>query len=593
MPTLDWIGKKAVVNHHREVPYRLIHCDKDKSVGDPDAGNLLVQGDNLEALKALLPYYAGKVKCVYIDPPYNTGNEGWVYNDNVNSPEIKAWLGSVVGKEAEDLSRHDKWLCMMYPRLRLLKDFLTDDGAVFVSLDDIEAGRFRLMADEIFGTRNFVFECIWNKKYTRSNDAKHFSDNHDHVIVYAKNKDRLVIHRLERTEKQDRAYSNPNNHPKGPWKATPLHAKSGDDYSFSFEFSNGIVWSPPEGTFPRFSKETMSHLDLAKEIWFGSDGKAIPQRMSFLSEVSDGLVPVTLWPYSEVGHNHEANDELKEIGLAGKFQNPKPTRLVERCIELLCNADDIVMDCFAGSGTTGHAALKFSKKTDSKIRFLLVEMMPDVAKDVTAVRLSRAVAGFEAQVSSRQRIWEKNLSIRDLSNGSEIFSKAELYRRQNLENFKDVRIELKDGRLSVIGEVAVKAQRSPLGSGFRYCTLGEPLFDADGNVSPSVTYADLAAHVFFCETGSPIPRRAVGSTSLIGTFQGRAIYLLHNAEAVGVASANAGNVLTSGMLDALPLPEPGFAGTRVVYGEGCTVPEERLSRVGVTFKQIPYQIEGL
>ncbi len=139
MPTLDWIGKKAVVNHHRDVPYRLIHCDKDKSVGDPDAGNLLVQGDNLEALKALLPYYAGKVKCIYIDPPYNTGNEGWVYNDNVNSPEIKAWLGAAVGKEAEDLSRHDKWLCMMYPRLRLLKEFLSEDGSIFVSMDDSAA----------------------------------------------------------------------------------------------------------------------------------------------------------------------------------------------------------------------------------------------------------------------------------------------------------------------------------------------------------------------------------------------------------------------------------------------------------------------
>jgi adenine-specific DNA-methyltransferase len=136
MPVLDWIGKKAVVNHHREVPYRLLHCDKSKSAGDPNAGNLLVQGDNLEALKALLPYYAGKVKCIYIDPPYNTGNEAWVYNDNVNSPEIKAWLGKVVGKEAEDLSRHDKWLCMIYPRLRLLKEFLTEDGVIFVSIDE-------------------------------------------------------------------------------------------------------------------------------------------------------------------------------------------------------------------------------------------------------------------------------------------------------------------------------------------------------------------------------------------------------------------------------------------------------------------------
>ena len=156
MPTLDWIGKKAVVNHHREVPYRLIHCDGDLSAGDPDAGNLLVQGDNLEALKSLLPYYAGKVKCIYIDPPYNTGSEGWVYNDNVASPEIKAWLGKVVGKEAEDLSRHDKWLCMIYPRLRLLKEFLRDDGVIFVSLDDNEIENLLAVMNDVFGKTNWL-----------------------------------------------------------------------------------------------------------------------------------------------------------------------------------------------------------------------------------------------------------------------------------------------------------------------------------------------------------------------------------------------------------------------------------------------------
>ena len=161
MPTLDWIGKKAVVNHHQDVPYRLIYCDGALSAGDPDAGNLLVEGDNLVALKALLPYYAGKVKCIYIDPPYNTGNENWVYNDNVNSPEIEAWLGTVVGKETEDLSRHDKWLCMMYPRVRLLREFLDEDGFVLVSIDDIELARTRLMFDEIFGSRAFVSCFVW------------------------------------------------------------------------------------------------------------------------------------------------------------------------------------------------------------------------------------------------------------------------------------------------------------------------------------------------------------------------------------------------------------------------------------------------
>ena len=182
MPTLDWIGKKAVVNHHREVPYRLLNCDKSKSTGDPDAGNLLVQGDNLEALKALLPYYAGKVKCIYIDPPYNTGNESWVYNDNVNSPEISVWLGSIVGKEAEDLSRHDKWLCMMYPRLRLLKEFLTNDGAIFISCDNNELGNLLALSGEIFTRWDQAIISVVNNLKGR-NDKATIAQCHEYLVA--------------------------------------------------------------------------------------------------------------------------------------------------------------------------------------------------------------------------------------------------------------------------------------------------------------------------------------------------------------------------------------------------------------------------
>lgn len=470
---------------------------------------------------------------------------------------------------------------------------MTEDGGIFVSLDDGEVGRFRLVADEIFGTRNFVSQCVWHKKYTRANDATHFSDNHDHVVMYAKDKSRLIIHRLERTEKQDRAYSNPNKHPKGPWKPTPLHAKSGEDEFFTYTFSNGVKWSPPEGTFPRFSPHTLKKLDDANEIWFGGEGGAVPQRMSFLSEVSDGLVPVTLWPYSEVGHNHEANDELKEIGLSGRFQNPKPIRLVERCLELMCNNDDVIMDCFAGSGTTGHAALKFSKRTESNIRFILVETIASVATTITSERLARAISGYQASISSKQRLWEKTLTLRDLKTGEALLKTIDDVIARNRNEYEEVKIDFNDGKIIIFGETKSAQFREGLGSGFRFCTLGEPLFDADGNVSPAVVYPDLAAHVFFCDTGSPIPQRADGSSALIGTFQGRAIYLLFASASMGFPSAKAGNVLTAAMLDALPLPEPGFNGPRVVYAEGCTVPDDRLAAAGVTFRQLPYQIEGL
>jgi adenine-specific DNA-methyltransferase len=533
MPTLDWIGKKAVVNHHREVPYRLIHCDKDRSIGDPDAGNLLVQGDNLEALKALLPYYAGKVKCIYIDPPYNTGNEAWVYNDNVTSPEIKAWLGSVVGKEAEDLSRHDKWLCMMYPRLRLLKEFLSEDGSIWISIDDNEVHGLKLILDEIYGRQNFIANVIWQKKYTVANDARLFSDNHDHILCYAKDELNFFMNKIPRSEEMNARYSNPDNHIKGPWKATPLHAKSGSEKGrqFKFKFKNGYEWSPPSGTFPRFSTETLCVLDAGNEIWFGKDGSAQPSRKTFLSELkNDGTPPLTVWLHTDAASNHDAKTEAKSFNGLDVFATPKPEKLIHRIIHLTTEPGDLVLDSFAGSGTTGAVAHKMGRK------HIGVEMGAHAATHIVP-RYRKVIEGEGGGISA---------------------------------------------------EVGWQG-----GGGFRFCTLGEPLFDADGNVSPAVTYPDLAAHVFFCETGSPIPRRASGETSLIGTFQGRAIYLLHNAEAVGVASTNAGNVLTSGVLDTLPLPEPDFTGARIVYGEGCTVPDDRLSRLGVTFKQIPYQIEGL
>jgi adenine-specific DNA-methyltransferase len=219
MPTLNWIGKDAVINHHKEVPFRLLKCRADLSVGDPDSGNLLVQGDNLEALKALLPYYAGQVKCIYIDPPYNTGNEGWVYNDNVNSPEIKDWLNKAVGGEAEDLSRHDKWLCMMYPRLSLLQQFLSDDGVIFVSIDDTEVNNLRLMMDEIFSSSKWVCTLVWKRRQTPdSRNLNGVSADHEYVICYAKTSNI----RFKGQTKDLSKYTNPDNDPNGPWMSDNL-----------------------------------------------------------------------------------------------------------------------------------------------------------------------------------------------------------------------------------------------------------------------------------------------------------------------------------------------------------------------------------
>ena len=530
MPTLNWIGKEAVVNHHLHVPFHLLKDVPDLACGDPGSGNLIVQGDNLVALKALLPYYAGQVKCIYIDPPYNTGNEGWAYNDNVNSPVIREWLGKVVGGEGETLDRHDRWLCMMYPRLTLLRQFLRKDGAIFVSIDDNEIGSLRQVMDEIFGAQNILANCIWQKKYTRANDAKFFSDNHDHVLVYARLKEDFKIGRVERGEAQDKAYKNPDNHPLGPWKPTPLHAKSGTN-STGYTFKNGVYWEPPHGTFRRFSDETMARLDANNELWFGSKGDATPQRKTFLGSLTAGLTPVTLWTHEAAGDNHVARDEVKTVmAESGRtFDNPKPTSLLQLIFQLSTEPDSLILDSFAGSGTTGHAVLNLNKQDGGSRRFILVEMESNIARDITSERVRRVSQGYT-----------------------------------------DAKGEKVEG----------------LGGGFRYCELGVPLFDEAGKIRETVSFADLARHVYFSETGEPLPRERVTKSAFIGECRGVGIYLLYNG-ILGDKSSNGGNVLTRALLTQLPP----FNGPKVIYCAGCLLGRDRLQAEGITVRQTPYEIK--
>ena len=531
MPVLDWIGKKAVINHHRDVPYRLIHCDKRKSFGDEDVGNLLLQGDNLEALKALLPYYAGKVKCIYIDPPYNTGNENWAYNDNVNSPEIRAWLGSVVGKEAEDLSRHDKWLCMMYPRLRLLREFLHPEGAIFVSIDDGEFASIRILMDEIFGRHRFVGNIIWQKRTSRENRAV-LSVSHDFIVVYSACKGEDYKKFRNKLPPNDKGFSNPDKDPKGPWRSIPFSAQGfRENQMYPIETPTGKRLKPPKGRCWGALEDEYLRLKSEGRVYFPKQGNGRPRIKTYKGE-EERLVPMTLWMASEVSDNDRAKKHLNELALsATTFDTPKPEELISRIIEISTNKGEIVLDSFSGSGTTGAVAQKMGRK------FIMVEM-GDHAITTIIPRLKKIIGGDDP------------------------------------------------------GGVTAAAEWTG-GGGFRFCTLGEPLFDADGNVNDVVTFSDLAAHVFFCDTGSPLPKKADGSSSLIGTFQGRAIYLLFSPSSMGVPSDKAGNVLTAAVLKALPSPGPDFTGTRVVYGEGCTVPDDRLAAAGVVFRQVPYQIEGI
>ena len=401
MPKLTWIGKDKVIHHDRDVPFRpLTHNygfhNGTQTNAATDSGNKVIQGDNLEALKSLLPPYQGKIKCIYIDPPYNTGNEGWVYNDNVNDPKINKWLHTVVGKGGEDLDRHDKWLCMMYPRLKLLHQLLSADGAIFISIDDTEQAHLRLVLDEIFGEQNFVNNIIWQKKYTQSNDAKYLSDTHDFIICYAKDKSKLTINLLGRNEKQLSAYRNPDNDPRGVWKATPLTVKTpSKDYIYPIETPSGKIVLPPNGRSWMYSKSRFLE-DVAKSsIWFGKKGNNVPAKKSFLSEVKKGVTPKTIWFYDEVGHNHEANEELKRFELDAFFSTPKPVRLIERIVQMATNAHDnnLILDSFAGSGTTAHAVLNLNKADGGNRQFILIEM-EDYAETLTAHRIKKVINGY-------------------------------------------------------------------------------------------------------------------------------------------------------------------------------------------------------
>lgn len=551
MPTLDWIGRRAVINQHREVPYRLLRCEESLSVGDPDAGNLLVQGDNLLALKALLPYYAGKVKCIYIDPPYNTGNEGWVYNDNTNSPEIRSWLGKVVGKEAEDLSRHDKWLCMMYPRLALLKDFLTEDGVIFVSIDDNEAHFLRMLMDEIFGFKRRLASFVWRTDGNFDNQAK-IKNCHEYVLAYSMSPELFdhpnVIDPSVSTEsklyKPVIRNTIVKNGAKNPVSEVTLPT------GFPADFESGFVRARSDA-YPIYEHDVfvenycLTAPVIAKTGWSsrtlltkfidagfqpipdtkGQPTRFLMTRTGAIESLKDREQPShVISVISGVGTTQSQSAYLAAMGFTFPF--PKPVELIKYLISMTNDESCIVLDSFAGSGTTAHAVLALNREDGGSRRFITVELVESICRDITAQRLRHEVFGH--------------------------------------------------------GDI------EPLGSGFRFCNLGDPLFDELGNIRPEVTFGELAAHVFFTETGSPIPAafRASTPSPFLGVHEGKAVYLLFNG-VLGDKRPNGGNVLTSDVLKFLPP----YSGTKVIYGEGCRLSDARLRRESVVFKQVPYQIK--
>lgn len=529
MPTLDWIGKSKVVNHHLDVPYKVLERkysfdEKGQHNDDNGSENMIIHGDNLEALKSLLPQYEGKIKCIYIDPPYNTGNEGWIYNDNVNDPRIKKWLGDVVGKEGEDLSRHDKWLCMMYPRLKLLQRLLSETGAVLISIDDNEQAYLKLICDEIFGADNFVAQLVWQRTFATKNDAKYFSSEHEYILVYAKKIDLLTIKDLPKSDKQNERYKNPDNDPRGPWISTDLlRMEHRDNSVYGVPTPSGKIYTPAPGTSWRHPEKEMLAMIANNEVWFGANGDSKPRRKRFMSEVKDGICPQTIWKHVDVGHTQEAKQLLKKILDASKdfFATPKPVRLINHILTIICDENDIVLDSFAGSGTTAHAVLSRNKEDGGNRKFILIELM-DYADTITAERVKRVINGYG------------------------------------------------EGKKVVEGT----------GGNFSFYELGKPIFIQE-NLNEVIGVDKIREYVYFTETKQRLETQKVDEPYYMGKHIETAYYFYYEKERI--------TTLNRDFLSTVKTKADGY----VIYADLCVLSEDVLEKYHITFKKIPRDISRL
>ncbi|OHP52399.1 site-specific DNA-methyltransferase [Neisseria sp. HMSC061B04] len=518
MPILDWSDKQKAVHIAKKSPYRLLVekpeysyssdsvCDNEgTSFNHQNTENIIIQGDNLDALKSLLPFYAGSVKCVFIDPPYNTQKAFTHYDDGLE---------------------HSIWLNMMYPRLELLHEMLAEDGSIWITIDDREAHYLKVMCDEIFGRGNFVANIVWNHRKSVQSDIV-ISLSHNHLLVYAKSKDKVALNRLQLVDADK--YSNPDNDPRGLWYATPFDAPNIRP-NLTYPITNpntGEEYLPPKGRCWRTTQDEYLKALADNRIVFGKTGKSKPQMKRFLSEAESKGSSVKTW-WDDAGTATEGTKELQKMDF--DFDTPKPERLLEKVLQIATNPNDLVLDSFAGSGTTAAVAHKMNR------RYIGIDI-GDHAKTHIVPRLKQVIDGEQGGVSKSVG-W----------NG---------------------------------------------GGSFRFYELGENIFDRYGDINSQVSFDGLAAYIWFHITRRPlsVSDGLKSGTPLVGIYEDTAYYLLYNG-ILGDRRPQGGNVLTRKVLSELPdLDRFVSNGLKiVVYGEACRLGSSTLDQKRITFKQIPYHV---
>ena len=546
MPTLTWIGKDKVVNHHHDVPYRVLEhkygfrAEDDGDRTPTESDNKIIHGDNLEALKSLLPEYEGRVKCIYIDPPYNPGNEKWVYNDNVNDPKIKKWLGEVVGKPGEDLSRHDKWLCMMYPRLKLLHKLLAEDGAVFISIDDNELANLKLLCDEIFGANNLVTNFIWERKKKPAFLSNQLGSITEYVLCYSKEIKSLpafTSSEFKTTEGKKYPLNNAGN---------GISILTFPEQSVQFHIDNSIIEPQDmsggniitklldkvvivngknitpfrlEGEW-RYSQTRLNEIISNKEELIISK---IPFRPNHIKRGGDEKKIHNFLSYRtyDINTNEDASANLQSIFGQKAFDFSKPDNLLSFLIDLITDSESIILDSFAGSGTTAHAVLNLNKKDGGNRKFILVEM-EDYAESITAERVRRVMRGYG------------------------------------------------EGKNATAGT----------GGAFDYYELGEPMFDEEKNLNENIGEEKIREYIYYTETKRHLERkRTEASKYLLDTHNATGYYFYYERDRLTTLGVDTLHIVTE------------RAEQYVIYADVCTLSKEDMAAKNIVFKKIPRDIK--